>query len=108
MRLRPLMWEFLHPEMTIDRLGNLQFFLSADDPRSAREQFDSRYAFAGGWQPFNGFTMLTDNNKLHYPGDPPLPPLARTTLRDELILFYPHSWVVIIQPDRTYEVCRMD
>jgi hypothetical protein len=29
-------------------------------------------------------------------------------LRDELILIYEHSWVAIIQPDRTFETCRMD
>lgn len=101
------LWEFLHPDMTPDHLGNILFFLHVESELSAREQFDLAYGFAGGWQPFKGFTLHADNS-LSYPGDPPLYPLAQARLRDELIVFYPHSWVAIIQLDRSYEVCRMD
>lgn len=104
-------WEMLQPyQMTIKqiawRLGNLPYFLSEADPRPAREQFDANYKF-GGWRPFDGFKLMT-NNALVYPGDPPIHPLAQTKLRDELILLYPHGWVAIIQPDRSFEVCKMD
>lgn len=101
------LWEFLHPEMTLDHLGNLVFFLDVNDSRSAREQIDTAYKFAGGWQSFHGHVLGADNS-LKYPGDPTLYPLAQTRLRDELIVFYPHAWVAIIQPDRTYDVARID
>lgn len=96
-------WEMLDPRMTIDHLGFLPTFLSDDDPRSARGQFAAAY----GWKPFKGFEKGVDNS-LTYPGDPPQPVLAQTKLQDELICYYPHSWVAIIQPDGSYEVCRMD
>lgn len=101
-----LPWELLHPEMTLDQLGNIPFFLY-DNAASAREQLDLGYRFAGGWRPFHGHTLHADNS-LSYPGDPPLMPLAQARLRDELIVFYDHSWVAIIQPDRSFEVARMD
>ena len=99
-------WELLHPKMTLDHLGYLPSFVLSTDPRPAREQFNERYAF-GGWQPFHGF-RLANTNSLMYPGDPPMKPLAEAKLREELICFYPSSWVAIIQPDRTFEVARLD
>lgn len=97
----------------VESLGALPYMLSSDDPRPAREQFNERYGFAGGWRPFRYFT-LGENNELIAPRDPeepdepPLFPVADGKLRDELILFYPHAWVAIVQPDRSFEVCRMD
>lgn len=99
-------FKLLHPRMTPDHLGFLPAMLSPDDPRPAREQFNSNYSF-GGWSPFKGFTLNTDNS-LSYPGDPPQQPLAQAKLRDELIILYPSSWVAIIQPDRSFEVARLD
>jgi hypothetical protein len=100
-----LKWESLSTRY-LD-LGNLQFMMNDEDPRSAREQLDSGYKQFGGWNPFPGF-KLTGNNSLIYPGDPPQHPIARTKLREETILLYPGDWVAIIQPDRSFEVCRMD
>jgi hypothetical protein len=88
-------------------LGFLPMFLSDDDPRPAREQFDTNYQHGGGWRPMQKFTLQGDNS-LQYPGDPPLRPYAQVILRDELILVYPHSWVVIKQQDGSFEVARMD
>jgi hypothetical protein len=45
---------------------------------------------------------------LCYPGDPPMPALAETRLREETIRVYDCSWVAIIQPDKRFEVCRLD
>lgn len=87
-------------------IGYLGDFLSEGDPRPAREQFNENYVY-GGWQPFEGFTLGPDNS-LNYPGDPPMRPIAKAKLRDELIFLYPHAWVAVIQPDRSFEVCRMD
>lgn len=98
-------WEMLHPRMTEDHLGLIPDMLHEADPRLAREQFNENYI--AGWYPSKGFRLL-DDNSLAYSDDPTLRPLAQAKLRDELICFYQHSWVAIIQPDRSFEVCRMD
>jgi hypothetical protein len=86
-------------------LGFIPDFLSETDPRPAKEQFDSNYI--GGWRNAKGF-QLDDDNALTAADDPPLEPLAKCYFRDEMILFYRHSWVAIVQRDRTFEVSRMD
>lgn len=97
----------LHPGVTPDHLGAIPYWLSEDDPEPAAKQLHAAYGHGGGWDPFKGF-RLDDNNSLIYPGDPALKPIAEMHLRDETILMYEHSWVAIIQPDRSFEVCRMD
>lgn len=102
-------WEMLHPEMTMEHLGFLPGFLHVDDERSAREQFDSCYQHGGGWRPFKGFKVVNEETQaIAYPGDPAMKPVAKAHLRDETIYFYPHSWVRIVQPDGSWEICRMD
>jgi len=101
------MWMLLHPKMTAEHLGLLPGMLDESDPRPAREQFDANYQHGGGWQPLNGHT-LHENNVMTYPGDPPFKPVAVTYLRDEMILLYDYAFVAIVQPDRSYEVARMD
>ena len=55
-----------------------------------------------------GLTGLPDRS-LKYPGDPPLKPIAAVSrLRDEVILFYPHDWLCVVQPDGSFEVSRVD
>ena len=98
-------FELLHPKVTQDHLGWLPSFLSEQDPASAKEQFNRNYQM--GWRPFKGFELELDNS-LCYPGAPPHVPLAQYRLRDELVVFYDYAWVAIIQPDRSFEVCRMD
>jgi hypothetical protein len=105
-RVGEVEWKFLHPRMTREMLGYIPIWLSYDDPRSARAQINAGYTM-GGWNDFEGFRLGKDNS-LHYPGDPAIKPLAEAQLRDELIVFYPHSWVAIIQPDRTFRVARID
>ena len=102
-----MIWE-LQPGMTFEQLGFLPGFFSEEDPRGAREQLDEYYAQGGGWRPFKGFKMRESDGALCYPGDPPIPSLAETKLRDEIIRFYRHAWVVIIQPDASWEVARID
>lgn len=96
----------LHPAVTPRHLGFLPTFVDPTDPRSAAAQFDANYQF-GGWRPFEGF-KLNDDNSLSYPGDPTKRPIATATLRDETICVYEHAWVAVIQPDRSFQVCRMD
>lgn len=100
-------WEFLDPRVTYQHLGYIPFFLNLDDPRSAKEQINENYQF-GGWNPKLTEWTMDDTQALSYPNDPPMRPLARTKLRDETIIFYPHSWVCILQPDGSFEVDRLD
>lgn len=88
-------------------LGYLPAFLVPDDPRPAKEQFNERYVY-GGFEPFKGFFFDPRTHRLQYPGDPPMFPLGGTTLRDETILLFPSSWVVILQRDGAWECARMD
>ena len=100
-------WYLVHP-MAPEALGYIPNFLSVADPRPAKEQFNERYVF-GGWKPFGtGKWKMNDKFELLYPGDPPTVPVAWTMLRDERIVVYVHEWVAIIQPDGSFEVCRMD
>lgn len=89
-------------------LGYIPGFVSADDPRPAWEQFDERYVF-GGWDAMlPGKWRLDADNYLHYPGDPPMAPLAHAYLRDELILVYPHAFVCIVQKNGDFSIARLD
>lgn len=96
--------KFLTPPADWNCVGDIPHWLSDHNPKSAANQLDGVYQ--GGWQPFDGFTLL-NNNSIKYPGDPELHPLAEMRLRQELILVYPCSWVAIIQPDRSFEISRM-
>jgi hypothetical protein len=88
-------------------VGFIPSFLDESDPRPAKEQFAERYHY-GGWRPQDGFTNIKGSPTLHYPGDPPLKPIACMRLRDEVIFVYLHGYVSIFQPDGSFEACRMD
>lgn len=96
-----------HRRSAAVNMGRLPTFLHSDCPEPAAKQLGVGYAFAGGWRPQRGFDLASDNS-LTYPGDPPMLPIAEARLRDETILLYPYSYVAVVQPDRTFEVCRMD
>jgi hypothetical protein len=100
-------WTMLHPRMNLAALGYLPDFIDAEDPRDARTQLDAGYKHFGGFSAMKGFRLDTDN-WLHFPGDPPLPPIAQARLRAELICVYQGDWVAVIQPDRSFVVARMD
>ena len=88
-------------------LGFLPDLIDEDDSRGVKEQLDDKYRHGGGWQPMPGFTLLP-NRSLKYPGDPPFKPIAVSQLRNEVILFYPHDWLCVVQPDGSFEVSRVD
>ena len=92
---------------TPDHVGLIPSFLDEDDDRPAAAQFNERYAFGGGWHPQDGFKLHKDAS-LKYPGDPPMKPLAMMKLRNEIIMIYPYGYVMILQPDGTFEASRMD
>jgi hypothetical protein len=87
-------------------LGFLPSLISEEDPRSVKDQLNDNYRHGGGWNPMDGWRL--DGQTLHFPGDPPMSPLAMTKCRDELILFYPYSFLCVIQPDKSFEVSRID
>jgi hypothetical protein len=96
-----------HPRATLDHIGIIPDMLSWANPKPAREQLNDGYRHGGGWHPQSGFALERDDS-LKYPGDPRLIPLFEIPLREERIVIYEHGYVAVIQPDRTFEVCRMD
>ena len=91
----------------LDEWGFIPAFLHGDDPRPAAEQFNERYP--GGWQHFGGpLTFDRDALTLSYPGDPVMKARSALVFRNEVLLLFPSSWVVIVQDDHSWEVCRMD
>lgn len=105
-------WTMLHPEMTVEHLGLVPYFLDIRNSAPAREQFDINYAHGGGWLPmsewrghFPGHHSVVE---IQYPGDRPLRPLAYTKLGDETIYAFPGAWFAIVQADGQFEVARMD
>jgi hypothetical protein len=90
----------------IEDWGLIPGFLDTNDPRPARQQIDQHYQ--GGWQPTAGFALDPDTMALSYPGDPTLRPVSIMLFRREIIALYPGEFVLILQPDTTWEVCRMD
>lgn len=97
----------LDPRVTEDHLGLIPYFFYENDPRSAAEQIDERYAHGGGWFAIDGFEML-DGGVIKYPGDPAMKPLAVATLHEEVIRVYQYGWISITQPDGSFAVSRLD
>lgn len=99
-------WVLKHPDAEAEMLGLLPAFFDEADPRPAKQQLDENYAHGGGWSPFQGF-QLTERG-LQYPDDPPMLLIAEAKLRDETIRLYEGSWLVILQPDGSWETSRVD
>lgn len=95
-----------------DIVGFIPTMLSEHNPKKAAEQLDDGYQHGGGWRSFKGFTLHMDEPEskwyIEYPDDPRTRVLAKAKLRDELILICENAWVVVVQPDGSYEISRMD
>jgi hypothetical protein len=100
-------WIVESPE-ALEACGFIPDLFDDADPRPAVEQANDRYGFAGGWNPIPGFELHDD--KLCYPGDPPMAPLAYTALREtgEIVVIFQHGLVLVRQDDGTLEVARLD
>ena len=107
-----MIWWAAYPEA----LGYLPDFLDDRDPRQAAAQFEERYAY-GGWAPGEAGLRFkyqpgpdggARGSVLLYPGDPPLEAIGGTTLRDEQIVVFQASFVMVRQPDGSLEVSRLD
>lgn len=88
-----------------DLVGFLPDIISPEDPRPAAVQIAENYV--GGWRPLPDCTLRADNS-FSYPGDPISRPLCSATLREELIVLYRYGFLAIIQPDRSFEISRVD
>jgi hypothetical protein len=99
-----MIWLALAPDVD---LGFLPDLISQDDPRPVKEQLEDKYRHGGGWRPTPGFTVQ-DGYVLKFPDDPPMKPLAMTSLRGEVIVFYDYSFLGVFQPDGSFEVARVD
>jgi hypothetical protein len=104
-----IVWEKLDKRAVMDNLGLIATFLDWDNPDPARKQLNDNYAHGGGWNPQPKFEMADPaSGVLQYPGDPPLHPLFKAHLRDEIVRVYDYGYVSITQPDGTFEAARMD
>jgi hypothetical protein len=104
-----MIYAALDARFDLNDLGYLPGFLSEDDPDDARTQLDKNYGHGGGFRPQPQWKILDMvDMTIQYPGDPALHPLAVTTLRQELIFFYPHAYVLILQPHGEFVCARMD
>lgn len=93
-----------------DLLGFLPSIISDKYTGTVAEQIAEGYAHGGGYSPFGEgqWTYDPETQTLQYPGDPPMTPLARTVVRDEIVLLYEASMVCIVQKDGSFAVTRMD
>jgi hypothetical protein len=107
-----MLWWAEYPEA----LGYLPDFLSEADPRPAAQQFQERYKF-GGWSPGEAGLRFAyrpgpeggpRGSLLLYPGDPPLMAVGGALLRDEEVVVFQASYVMVRQPDGSHEVSRLD
>jgi hypothetical protein len=76
-------WIVFKPDVD---LGFLPSLIHDADQRRVAEQLNDRYAHGGGWRPMPGFTLNKTTLALKYPEDPPMHPLAMSTLRDETLV----------------------
>lgn len=107
-----LNWFALDPRVTPEHLGFIPSFLDDADERPLAEQIDAHYAHGGGWRShphLERWSFDEETLALRYAGDDdPYQPIAACTLRGEVLLLYPSSWVLILQPDGKFDISRID
>lgn len=86
--------------------GYIPSFLEEGAEGSAREQIARNYI--GGWHSFSGFKLDSGTMELSYPDDPSMRPLNNMRFRDEVLWLYPHAWLLIMQPDGSWEIAHID
>lgn len=102
-----LPWEFASGRSFHD-LGLIPVIILRDDPRPVAEQLNDRYSHGGGWRPMARWKLNIDTREAQYPGDPRFQAIAWARLREERLMFFPYSWMAIIQPDDSFEMGRLD
>jgi len=88
--------------------GIIPQFISPHNTAPLWQQIHEFYAHGGGWNDFNGFTVTAgDPYTMTYPGDPPLVEIGRISMNDQLLILFPHSWVLWTDGTDT-KVARID
>jgi len=107
--ITPHIWIGLDPQFHPDDLGHLCDIILPDDERPVKDQLNDRYAHGGGYSPLPGFKLDRMTMSIRWPGDPPLRPSAMTMIGAEKVFYYHYGcWLLILQPDESYEVTRVD
>ena len=103
-------WTILDPRFSLDHLGALPYFFDDKDPRPASAQLDANYAHGGGFSPWgkDNWKFNPDTKVLKWPGDTAMRPLACAQLREETLIFYQHAILLILQPNGSFLVTRVD
>lgn len=81
------------PDEIFAMLGILPAWLDRKDPRTALEQFKSKYAF--GVQSIQGEYEIDQFGRFLYPESDPEYPLVVTSLHNDAVFFYLHAFVGI-------------
>lgn len=91
-----------------DVTGFLPEILDPNDPRPVADQLNEFYAHGGGYRPMEKWSFDPVTWVLTYPEDPPMRPLAMTWINRQCVILYPSSFLVILEPDGTFAVTRVD
>jgi len=83
-----------------------QWIFQSHPALSMRECLNQNYAFAGGFQPFDG-PSLDEKNRWCYPGDPPLDPLIIIESNGDVFRQYQYGLVALTTNGVT-EFARLD
>ena len=104
-----ILWVRKDPRATMDHLGFIPDFLSANDRRPARKQIAENYAHGGGWHPNEGGRVLDGGRFYKYPGDAPRPLLWEARLaRGEIVRVYDGALVTITYASGDFEAALID
>lgn len=90
----------------IKACGYIPGWIMSNPDLPMRDALDTNYAFAGGFQPFDG-PSLDAQGRFLYPGDPPLDPLLVLTRGNETLRQYKYGLVALTTGDKT-EFARLD
>lgn len=109
--------DWKHPKATQDHLGYLWMIFSDVDPRPCSVQVNERYTYGGGWSPMQKWTATPADDlyraspetvRIKYPGDPAFRVLFDFKINAERVFVFDGAWVMIVQPDGSHEIARMD
>lgn len=101
--LRTDFWPEYDPCALWEAMGLIPYWLDADDPRSAYDQFEEKRVF----DTMRGFTLV-DGIALKYPGDPLMYPYATCEFHGERVMVYVEGWACIVHADHSIQVARLD
>jgi hypothetical protein len=104
------MWVMAKEAGGFERLGMLPEILSSEDDTPYSEQIADRYAYGGGFRPFEGFELDAYRMTIKYPGDPAYSALACLVGHPsgDICILFENSWVAVVASPTDYKITRMD